>query len=156
MLTLATITNLNEAIAFLQLAREVNLPAVVSFSLESDGKMLGGRTLECAIRAVDQATDGYAVYFGVNCVHPLRIAEALRKVPGEVRGRIGMVRGNASLKTHEELDGCEELDRGEISVFVDGFEEVMKWLPGVRAIGGCCGTDEEHLQAIAGRFVPCR
>jgi S-methylmethionine-dependent homocysteine/selenocysteine methylase len=154
MLTLATVTNLNEAVAFLQLAREVDLPAVVSFSLESDGALLGGRTLESAVRCVDEATDGYAVYFGVNCVHPCRIAEALRGVSAEVRARIGMVRGNASLKTHAELDGTDKLDRGDVSVFVDGFAEVMRAVPGVRAVGGCCGTDEEHLQAIAGRFIP--
>lgn len=153
MLTLATITNLNEAIAFLQLAREARLPAVVSFSVESDGRLLGGRSLESAIRAVDEATDGYAVYFGVNCAHPVRIAAALREMPVAVRERIGMVRGNASLKTHEELDNCETLDRGELPVYIDGLEQALVHLPKVKAIGGCCGTDEEHLQALADRFV---
>ncbi|KKK25243.1 hypothetical protein ARAM_003182 [Aspergillus rambellii] len=138
-----------QALAVVELAREVGLPVAVSFTIESDGCLLGGRTLEGAIRAVDEATQGYAAYFGVNCAHPIRIAEALRRVPGDVASRIALIRGNSSLKSHEELDNSATLDRGDLPVFVSGFAEVLGCLPGVRVLGGCCGTDEEHLGAIA-------
>ncbi|KAL4894898.1 Homocysteine S-methyltransferase [Aspergillus ambiguus] len=135
------------------LTKETGLPAIVSFSIESDGNILGGCTLESAIRRVDEATDRYATYFGVNCAHPLRIVSALQNMSIEVRERIGMVRGNASLRAHEELDNSQTLDRGDISVYIDGLEKALEYLPRIRAIGGCCGTDEEHLQAIANKFM---
>jgi S-methylmethionine-dependent homocysteine/selenocysteine methylase len=144
---------LNEAIAVVELAREVRLPVVVSFSIESDGRLLCGRSLESAIRTVDEKTGGYVVYYGVNCAHPVRISAALRDVPEDVRGRIGLIKGNASLKSHDELDNSETLDRGDISVFTDGFESVLPLVPNVKVIGGCCGTDEEHLEAIAKRCI---
>ncbi|RLL96015.1 hypothetical protein CFD26_105731 [Aspergillus turcosus] len=152
-LGLMTVTNLNEAVAVVELAREVRLPVVVSFSIESDGRLLGGRSLESAIRMVDERTAGYVVYYGVNCAHPLRISAALREVPEDVRGRIGLIKANASLKSHEELDNSETLDRGDIAVYTDGFEGVLPLVPNVKVIGGCCGTDEEHLEAIAKRCI---
>lgn len=153
MLAIMTVTNLNEAIAVVELAKEVRLPVVVSFSIESDGRLLGGRSLGSAIRTVDEKTGGSVVYYGVNCAHPVRISAALRDVPEDVRGRIGLIKGNASLKSHDELDNSEILDRGDISVFTDGFEGVLPLVPNVKVIGGCCGTDEEHLEAVAKRCI---
>jgi S-methylmethionine-dependent homocysteine/selenocysteine methylase len=153
LLAIMTVTNLNEAIAVVELAREVRLPVVVAFSIESDGRLLGGRSLESAICTVDESTGGYVAYYGVNCAHPVRISAALRDVPKDVRGRIGLIKGNASLKGHDELDNSETLDRGDISVFRDGFEGVLPLVPNVKVIGGCCGTDEEHLAAIAQRCI---
>ncbi|PLB36881.1 homocysteine S-methyltransferase family protein [Aspergillus candidus] len=153
LLGLFTISNLNEAIAIIELAREVGLPIVVSFSIGTDGRLLGGNSLEDAIRAVDEATGGYAAYFGVNCAHPARIAAALREMSSEVRARIGMVRGNASQKTHDELDNTDTLDRGHIPTYLDGFRDALALLPAVKVVGGCCGTDEEHLGAIGGGLL---
>jgi homocysteine S-methyltransferase len=153
LLALFTVTNLNEAVAVVELAREVRLPVVVSFSIESDGRLLGGRSLESAIRTVDERTGAYVAYYGVNCAHPLRISAALREVPEDVRGRIGLIKANASLKSHEELDNSETLDRGDIAVYTDGFEGVLPLVPNLRVTGGCCGTDEEHLEAIAKRCI---
>ncbi|KAH3202742.1 hypothetical protein KXW62_007887 [Aspergillus fumigatus] len=152
-LEVMTVTNLNEAIAVVELAKEVRLPVVVSFSIESDGRLLGGRSLGSAIRTVDEKTRGSVVYYGVNCAHPVRISAALRDVPEDVRGRIGLIKGNASLKSHDELDNSETLDRGDMSVFTDGFEGVLPLVPNVKVIGGCCGTDEEHLEAVAKRCI---
>lgn len=152
LLSLMTVTNLNEAVSVVQLAREAGLPVVVSFSIESDGKLLGGRSLESAIREVDIATDRYATYFGVNCAHPLRIHGAVRQMSSDVRDRIGLIKGNSSLKSHDELDRSDALDRGDIPTYIAGFKDVMMALPNVRAVGGCCGTDEEHLRAIGDNY----
>ncbi|KAH8697918.1 putative homocysteine S-methyltransferase [Talaromyces proteolyticus] len=153
LLSLMTVTNLNEAIAIVELAKEKSIPVAVSFSLESDGKLLGGRSLENAIQSVDTATNGYTAYFGINCVHPVRILQPLQNMPSHLRQRIGLFRGNASLKSHEELDNSDTLDRGDIPTFVDAMKQVLELLPAVKAVGGCCGTDEEHLNAIAGLFT---
>jgi methionine synthase I (cobalamin-dependent) len=70
----------------------------------------------------------------------------------DVRSRIGSIRGNSSLKSHDELDNSLVLDRGDISVWVREFNELLNMLPGLKVVGGCCGTDEEHIDAIASRI----
>ncbi|QQK47590.1 Homocysteine S-methyltransferase, putative [Penicillium digitatum] len=78
MSSIMTVTNLDEATAAVSVAREYNLPILVSFSIETDGRLRGGRTLEDAIREVDRVTDNYTTYFGVNCAHPRHVMIALR------------------------------------------------------------------------------
>lgn len=148
-ISLMTVTNLHEAIAVVELAKEMKIPVAVSFSLESDGKLLSGLSLENAIQTVDKATGGYTAYFGINCVHPVRIIKPLESMDLNVRQRIGLIRGNASLKSHEELDNSDTLDRGDIPTFISALKQVILLLPGIKVVGGCCGTDEEHLSALA-------
>lgn len=148
MLSIMTVTNLNEGIAAITVAREFNLPIHVSFSIEIDGRLRGGRTLDDVIREVDRLTENYTTYFGVNCAHPRHIMTALRDLPEDVRLRIGSIRGNASLKSHEELDNTLVLDRGDVSVYVGEFCGLLNLLPELKVVGGCCGTDEEHLEAL--------
>jgi S-methylmethionine-dependent homocysteine/selenocysteine methylase len=149
-----TVTNLDEATAAVSLARKYNLPIHVSFSVETDGRLRGGRTLEDAIREAGRLTENYTTYFGVNCAHPRYIIKAVRGMHTDVRSRIGSIRGNSSLKSHDELDNSLVLDRGDISVWVREFNELLNMLPGLKVVGvgGCCGTDEEHIDAIASRI----
>ncbi|KXG46042.1 Homocysteine S-methyltransferase [Penicillium griseofulvum] len=152
MLCIMTVTNVNEAFGAVSLAREYNLPIHVSFSIETDGRLRGGKTLEDAIREVDSVTENYVTYYGVNCAHPRYIIMAVQDMPMEVRSRLGSIRGNSSLKSHEELDNSTELDRGDIPEWVQEFDHLVGMLPGLKVVGGCCGTDEEHVDAIAGRI----
>ncbi|KXG52082.1 Homocysteine S-methyltransferase [Penicillium griseofulvum] len=152
MISIMTVTNLNEATAAVSVAREFNLPIHVSFSIETDGRLRGGRSLDEVIREVDRVTANYTTYFGVNCAHPRHIIMALRDLSEDVRSRIGSIRGNASLKSHDELDNSLVLDRGDISVWVQETIGILKMLPELKVVGGCCGTDEEHIDSLAGRI----
>ncbi|OQE36964.1 hypothetical protein PENCOP_c011G08649 [Penicillium coprophilum] len=149
MISIMTVTNLNEATAAVSVAREFNLPVHVSFSIETDGRLRGGRTLDEVIREVDHLTENYTTYFGVNCAHPRHIMTALRDLPQDVRSRIGSIRGNASLKCHDELDNSLVLDRGDVSLWNREFDGLLGMLPELKVVGGCCGTDEEHLDTLA-------
>ncbi|KAJ5817300.1 Homocysteine S-methyltransferase [Penicillium robsamsonii] len=152
MISIMTVTNLNEATAAVSVAREFDLPIHVSFSIETDGRLRGGRTLDDVIREVDRLTENYTTYFGVNCAHPRHIMTALRDLPEEVRSRIGSIRGNASLKSHDELDNSLVLDRGDLSLWAQEFNGILNLLPELKVVGGCCGTDEEHIDTLAGRI----
>ena len=46
--------------------------------------------------------------------------------------------------SHAELDASTELDRGDIGHLVEGYAQLAKVLD-LRVIGGCCGTDHEHV-----------
>ena len=50
--------------------------------------------------------------------------------------------------SHEELDEAEELDRGNPSELASDYVALANALPDLRLVGGCCGTDHEHVASI--------
>ena len=60
-----------EAAGVVLAAKEINLPVTIYFTVETDGKLVGGMTLQDAIKKVDEVTGNYASHFGVNCAHPI-------------------------------------------------------------------------------------
>ena len=63
--------------------------------------------------------------------------------------RIIGIRANASRMSHAELDVAEKLDDGDPHDLADRYAEVITHLPELELLGGCCGTDERHIRAIA-------
>lgn len=144
MVTAMTMTYPDEAIGIARAAAEVGLPHVISFTLETDGRLASGLSLHQAIAAVDQATGSSPLFYMVNCAHPTHFSAAL---PGPQRDRIGGVRANASRLSHAELDEATELDDGDPVEFGALYAELPRLLPNLRLIGGCCGTDHRHVGA---------
>ena len=64
--------------------------------------------------------------------------------------RIGGIRANASKMSHDELDAAPELDAGDPEELAEDYRGLMRLLPGLRVLGGCCGTDHRHVGAISG------
>ncbi len=147
LVTSATFSYADEGVGFVAAAAEVGVPAVVGFTVEVDGRLPSGETLESAIDRVDRATAAAASWFLVNCAHPDHIAPSLGE--GAWRGRIGAVRANASRLSHAELDEATELDAGVPQELAQGYAALAASLPGLRVVGGCCGTDIRHVTAIA-------
>ena len=110
-----------------------------------------GDSLEVAILAVDNATDGAAESFMINCAHPAHFADALPE--GESRLRIHGLRANASMLSHAELDEAEELDSGDSADLAERYVTLRRDLPGLEVVGGCCGTDIRHVTAICDAWL---
>jgi homocysteine S-methyltransferase len=143
-----TMTNFQEALGLTEAARAVSLPVVVSFTVETDGRLPTGQPLREAVEAVDEHSGGYPAYYMINCAHPTHFQSVLNPEQEWV-GRILGVRANASCKSHAELDECTELDCGNPHALGRELAELRRLLPNLRVLGGCCGTDIRHLQAIA-------
>ena len=112
MVTAYTLTSINEAIGVARAARSLGIPAAISFTVETNGRLVKGETLREAIETVDRETDGAPEYFLINCAHPTHFEDALKA--GEAwTERIHGVRANASTKSHAELDESETLDSGD-------------------------------------------
>ena len=142
-----TLTYSSEALGIVLAAREAGLPVVISFTLETDGKLPGGERLKEAIQIVEQKSDCYPAYYMINCAHPEHFADVLSE-PGEWKQRIGAVRANASTRSHAELDESETLDTGDKARLAEGYLRLKELLPELRIVGGCCGTDHTHLEEI--------
>ncbi len=147
MVSAITMTNVNEAIGLTRAAMAANMPVAISFTVETDGKLPTGQSLQDAIEAVDAATAHAPAYYMINCAHPTHFDRVL-KTGGAWRERIGGVRANASTKSHAELNESTELDAGNPRELGAQYRELRKLLPKLTVMGGCCGTDHRHVQEI--------
>ena len=152
MMTAVTMTYVDEAIGVARAAGSVGLPVVISFTVETDGALPSGEPLGDAIARVDDATDEAPAYYMVNCAHPTHFAEQLTPGAGWL-ARVKAIRANASRCSHAELDVATELDRGDVADLAGWYGRLQSILPDLRVVGGCCGTDHEHVTAIAEALV---
>lgn len=143
-----TINTATEATGITRAARAADIPAVISFTLETDGRLPSGEQLGDAIEQVDQATDGGPAYYMINCAHPTHFRHVLDGGAAWLE-RIRGVRANASCKSHAELDASETLDDGDPVDLGDRYREMRHLMKNLNILGGCCGTDHRHVEAIA-------
>ena len=145
--TAVTITYPEEAIGITKAAQRFDVPVVIGFTLETNGKLPCGISLQEAIEMVDETTNNGVLHFLVNCAHLTHYENDLLSDAKWVQ-RIGSVLSNASRKSHEELDACEELDDGDPVEFGQEHAKLVKEMPQLRIIGGCCGTDLRHIKSF--------
>ena len=148
LVSVLTLTYPSEGQGIAQAARDADVPVVLYFTVETDGRLPDGSSLQEAIETIDVDTDGYVAYYGINCAHPDHIAPALA-AGGEWIDRIGAVRANASRMSHAELDEAEVLDDGDPAELAADYVRLREALPDATVFGGCCGTDVRHVRAIA-------
>jgi S-methylmethionine-dependent homocysteine/selenocysteine methylase len=127
-------------------AREEGMPAVISFTVETDGRLPSGETIRDAVEQIDELTDSAPAYYMINCAHPTHFADALGDGPWT--DRVRAVRANASAKSHAELDESSELDEGDPVDLGRQYVALAKQLRRLTVVGGCCGTDHRHVAEI--------
>lgn len=147
MVSAITMNTIGEATGIARAEQAHEFPHVISFTLETDGRMVGGATLREAVETVDEATGGSPAYYMINCAHPLHINGAIGKGEAWTR-RLGGLRANASTLSHTELDEAETLDEGDPVDLGRPYRALRHSHPDLRVVGGCCGTDHRHVQAI--------
>jgi len=121
---------------------------VISFTLEPDGRLPTGQSLGEAIKAVDAATETWPAYYMINCAHPTHFARAIESSEAWSR-RLRGIRANASRRSHAELDSSPDLDEGNPSELGQEYRAILKSHPWINVLGGCCGTDHRHVEAIS-------
>jgi homocysteine S-methyltransferase len=152
MVSAITMNYVEEAIGITRAAVAAGLPVVISFTVETDGRLPSGQTLPAAIAQVDAATDRAPAYYMVNCAHPSHFSDVVSGARGWTE-RIGGLRVNASSKSHAELDEATELDEGDPAALRREHGALLAHLPNVTVLGGCCGTDARHVAAASAAWA---
>jgi S-methylmethionine-dependent homocysteine/selenocysteine methylase len=147
LVTATTMNYAEEAIGVARAAADAGMPVVVSFTVETDGRLVTGQSLGDAIGAVDAATGDGPAYYMINCAHPTHFADTLDTGAAWVE-RIGGLRPNASRKSHAELDAATELDDGDPRDLGDRTAALRRRHQGLTVLGGCCGTDHRHIKEM--------
>ncbi len=139
LIVIETMTDLYEAKAALLAAKEnSNLPVMVSMSFEENGRTFSGTPIEAmavCLGSLGADALGINCSLGPNSLRPLakRLCKA-SPVPVFVKPNAGLPNPHT----------------GEYTVSSEGFSsESEAFLSlGVVALGGCCGTGPEHIQAL--------
>jgi S-methylmethionine-dependent homocysteine/selenocysteine methylase len=148
LVTALTITNIPEAVGIVRAARSFGLPVVISFTLETDGSLPAGQSLQDAIETVDLSTENATAYYMINCIHPLHFDKALATSAPWTK-RLRGVRANASRLSHAELTEALSLDDGNPFELAQQYRDLLRRHPHINVLGGCCGTDHRHIAEIA-------
>lgn len=146
MVTAITMTYTEEAIGLTRAAIAAQMPVVISFTVETDGRLPGGETLQQAIETVDAATEGAPVYYMINCAHPTHFDGVLGNEAWVER--IRGLRANASRMSHAELDEADALDDGNPAELGQQYRALRDRFAHFTVLGGCCGTDHRHITEI--------
>ncbi|MGH6635050.1 MAG: homocysteine S-methyltransferase family protein [Gammaproteobacteria bacterium] len=147
MIAAFTMNYVEEAIGITQAAKDAAMPVAISFTLETDGRLPSGDILAEAIQRTDEAVRGYPAYYMINCAHPTHFEQVLRD-GGAWCARIRGLRANASKRSHAELDESTDLDVGNPLELGQEYRSLRALLPRLSLVGGCCGTDHRHVEAI--------
>ncbi|WP_051337436.1 homocysteine S-methyltransferase family protein [Leisingera daeponensis] len=147
-----TFGSLSEAIGFTRAGVKAGVPVVISYTVETDGRLPDGTPLERAVLEADAATEQAPLYYMINCAHPEHFRDVLNNQAWcrRIRG----VRANASRLSHAELDAAETLDDGDPEEFGTLHAALSQKLPALKVVGGCCGTDHRHVGCMANAMLP--
>jgi len=145
-----TLNYVNEAIGVARAARAAKMPVVISFTVETDGRLPTGQTLKDAITETDLKTNGTPAYYMLNCAHPTHFADVLNDeaMSESWTRRLRGLRANASTRSHAELDAAPDLDAGDPVALGRQYRDLRKRMPQLTILGGCCGTDHRHVEQI--------
>lgn len=151
----STLPALPEAKGIAKAMSKCNIPYILSFVIRKDGTLLDGKPLSDVIRVIDETTNPNPAFYMVNCVHPSVLNstfESLSSSSDLLELRLLGIQANTSCKSPEELDGMEILDTES----PDSFSKAMVNLHTqykTKVLGGCCGTDNTHIEEIARQYL---
>lgn len=126
-------------------------PYVLSFVLDREGRLLDGTLLETAIDAIDDSVEQAPLFYLTNCSHSLTIHAGLARVgrdaPHALKRIVG-ARPNASPRSQTELEGLDHMETESPEDFARAMVALREEF-NFKVLGGCCGTDETHLEELA-------
>lgn len=145
---------LPEAVGMAKAMESTSLPYIISFMIKADGKLIDGTSINNAISHIDTATVRKPICYMTNCVHPIVLKKALSCSINKtqlIRERFGGLQANTSPLSPEELDNSPDLKYSDsVSLACDMMKLSEYFTP--KIFGGCCGTDNTHIEEIAKRL----
>lgn len=151
----ATLPSASESLGMARVLSETGRPYVLSFVVRPNGNLLDGTPLWQLIEKIDAEISPTPLSFTINCVHPSVMASAMASIADQSAYALDRIRGfqaNTSAKTPEELNGAAEFHSAEPEELAQLIFELQERY-NLKVVGGCCGTDNRHIEALARKLV---
>ncbi len=142
---------LSEAVGMAKAMEETSLPYIISFMIQRNGKLLDQTTIHQAIEQIDAQTTQKPLCYMTNCVHPLVAFQALSQPYNQtplVWKRFQGIQANTSPLPPEELDQVKTLQTADPYTLAQHIMALQHLIP-LKIYGGCCGTDQRHMEQMA-------
>lgn len=149
---------LSEAIGMAKAMESTRLPYIISFMIRNNGRLIDGTTIHDAILNIDNATKQKPICYMTNCVHPIVLKSALHCSFNKtklVKERFCGIQANTSPLSPEELDNCCDLKTSDSINLANDIMKLNEYIT-PKIFGGCCGTDNTHMEEIAKRLSELR
>lgn len=150
----ATLPALSEALGLARALAATGLPYMISFVVLPHGTLLDGTPLKNALAAIDASVVPSPSSYLINCTHASVFRSALLQRDNSsplVRQRVIGLLANTAALTPEELDASAELVEEEPELFGRSVAALRPEM-GMKILGGCCGTDDRHIERLARRL----
>ncbi len=147
----ATIPSAGEAAGIANAMASNGLPYAISFVLNRQGCLLDGTALNEAIYYIDRQSAPPPLFYMANCCHPTFFESAMKDIAGkniQLLKRIIGLQANTSSRDASELDNLEHLDSEDPNRLAGLMLDLHRNF-NTKILGGCCGTDDRHISAIA-------
>jgi len=145
---------LPEATGMAQAMSDTSIPYIISFTIKRNGRLIDGTSISDAISYIDSMTDRKPICYMTNCVYPTIVYEALTMPLNNndlVRSRFLGIQANTSSLDYAELEGSSDLKNAEPEIFTEDMMR-LRTISRMKIFGGCCGTDNGHIELIASRL----
>ena len=145
---------LSESIGMAKAMEITGLPYIISFMIKNNGKLIDGTTIHNAIINIDKATVHKPIGYIANCIHPIVLRKALSAPFNKtklVRKRFCGIQANTSPLSPEKLDNCSDLKSSDNVSLANEMMKLKQYF-NPKIFGGCCGTDNTHIEEIAKRI----
>jgi S-methylmethionine-dependent homocysteine/selenocysteine methylase len=126
-------------------------PYALAPMLHPNGTMLDGTPLADAINRIDAEITPSPSHYMIGCLYPTHAQTALRALRASRPDLVKRVRGlkaNASPLAPEALDKLNHLAATDVQVWVRDALACAREFD-LTILGGCCGTDEHYIDALA-------
>lgn len=119
--------------------KNINLPIMISATVNKEGKIFTGQSIESLIVALDRES---IISYGFNCSFGAKELIPLTKKLGKFTKKTTSLYPNAGLPNEDgEYLESPDITANYLKELVDNQE--------VNILGGCCGTTFEHIRSIA-------
>lgn len=112
-------------------------------------ELLDGTSLADAIEQIDNLTSRSPTGYMINCAYPTFLCAAQQ--PESVFARLIGFQGNASSLDHSQLDCSDQLHMNSVNEWGEEMLTLNE-VYGIKILGGCCGTNSDHLRFIVDRI----
>ena len=155
LLLAATLPACSEAAGLAMALAATGKPYLISFVVRPTGTLLDGTPLHEAVTHIDATATPPPLGYLINCTHASFAQAALLHPENSsllVRQRVIGLLANTAALSPEELDSSTSLVEEDPAIFGASVAAMHQEF-GMRILGGCCGTDDRHIRALAARLA---
>ena len=130
---------------------ETGCPYALAPMLHPEGRMLDGTPLARAIARIDVEISPVAGHYMIGCLYPTHAQTALQTLRTAQPALVKRVRGlkaNASPLPPKDLDKLNHLAGANVQTWARDQITCAREFD-LAILGGCCGTDERYIEALA-------